>query len=114
MPVDHARDGNSDCLGATDERKRCRQTQSSDLTPYRCWNDRYCVLGERFGSLACSSKRNPSRYLECINDPEIEAVFNNLMSDDSMEFKKIRSVETDSLSMVIIHFQTKRVDMDGL
>ncbi|CAF3512691.1 unnamed protein product [Rotaria sp. Silwood1] len=81
LPVDEAGDGKIDCFGATDEREHCRQMQSHDFAPYRCWNDTLCVMGECFGNLACPNEGNPSTFSACTKDPEIETVLTNLMAD---------------------------------
>jgi hypothetical protein len=96
LPVDQAGDGKIDCLGATDEREHCRQikSQSQDFTPYRCWNDTYCVAGECFGSLACETEvGRTSTYSACINNPDIQTVFNNLMVDEILV--GIKLIDTD-------------------
>ena len=82
LPLNRAGDGRVDCLGATDERKHCR-----DVNPelpwmrYRCWNQTTCISDDCLEMCVCPFESAFSITEACSNNPEMASVIRSLNGD---------------------------------
>ena len=92
LPLHSAGNGIVDCLGSTDERAHCRlQKQPFGLTPYRCWNDTFCVNSI---TICLDSVCWHENKKECSDD--VKLVFTRLNDDRNLQFLVYKYFMLDS------------------